>query len=233
LASTPIVDRFRFDFPQSAQPDSGVEVMIICWAAKGGSGTTVVACALALGWGRGPVTLVDLCGDSATALGLSEPTGPGVSDWLVSTTAGPDELARLATPVRDDVGLISRGSVGVPADQWQRLAAALVAMPMVVIDAGTGCPPGPLHDAADQSLLVTRPCFIALRRAQQLDVRPTGIVLVDEPGRALTASDVELALGTPVVAEVRLDPAVARAVDAGLLVARLPRSLLLSLRSAA
>lgn len=207
--------------------------MIICWAAKGGSGTTVVACALALGWGRGPVTLVDLRGDCATALGLTEPTGPGLSDWLVSPTAGPEELARLATDVRDEVGLISRGTVTTPADQWQRLAAALAAMPMVVVDAGTGSPPGPLHDAAEHSLLITRPCFMAIRRAQQLEVRPTGVVLVDEPGRALTASDVGCALGVPVVAEVRLDPAVARAVDAGLLVARLPRSLLLSLRSAA
>jgi hypothetical protein len=90
-----------------------------------------------------------------------------------------------------------------------------------------------LHRAAEHSLLVTRPCFIALRRAQQLVVRPTGIVLVDEPGRALTSSDVEHALGVPVVAEVRLDPAVARAVDAGLMVARLPRSLVASLRCAA
>jgi hypothetical protein len=74
---------------------------------------------------------------------------------------------------------------------------------------------------------------MAIRRAQQLGLRPTGIVLVDEPGRALTSTDVEHALGVPVVADVRLDPAVARAVDAGLLIARLPRSLIVSLRSAA
>ena len=49
-----------------------------------------------------------------------------------------------------------------------------------------------------------------------IDVRPTGVVLIDEPGRALTSRDVEHALGVPVVAEARLDPAVARAVDAGL-----------------
>ena len=207
--------------------------MIVCWAAKGGSGTTVVACALALGLGHGSTTLVDLSGDCATALGLVEPTGPGVSDWLASPSAGPDDLVRLAVAVRDDLGLITRGTACPPDDQWSRLAAALTAMPVVVVDAGTGCPPGPLHDAAEQSLLVTRPCFIALRRAQQLGIRPTGIVLVDEPGRALTSSDVEHALGVPVVAEVRLDPAVARAVDAGLLVARLPRSLVISLRSAA
>jgi hypothetical protein len=208
--------------------------VIICWAAKGGSGTTVVACALALGVPRTEsATLVDLRGDCATALGLDEPTGPGVVEWMASPTAGPTELFRLATTVRDDVRLIAQGS-GVPADdQWGRLAAALNGSANVVIDAGTGCPPRELRDAAQQSLLVTRPCFIAIRRAQRLNIRPTGIVLVDEPGRALTSRDVEHALGVPVVAEVRFDPAVARAVDAGLLIARLPRSLITSLRSAA
>jgi hypothetical protein len=194
----------------------------------------VVACALALGSAHGqPATLVDLSGDSATALGLAEPTGPGVVDWLASPTAGPTDLARLAVPIRDDVQLIPRGTAAPPVDQWSRLATALGGSATVIVDAGTGCPPIALHNAAEHSLLVTRPCYIALRRAQQLDIRPTGVVLVDEPGRALTASDVEHALGVAVVAQVRLDPAVARAVDAGLLIARLPRSLINSLRSAA
>ncbi len=154
-------------------------------------------------------------------------------DWLVSPTAGPADLFRLAVTVRDDVQLIPRGIAHPPDDQWSRLAAALGPPATIIVDAGTGCPPRPLHDAASHSLLITRPCYIALRRAQQLGVRPSGIVLVDEPGRALTSSDIEHALGVPVVAEVRLDPAVARAVDAGLLTTRLPRSLILSLRSAA
>jgi hypothetical protein len=189
---------------------------------------------MALGSSPGqPATLVDLGGDSATALGLAEPTGPGVVDWLASPTAGPTDLARLAMTIRDDVRLIPRGAADPPGDQWLRLAKALGGSPTVIVDAGTGRPPQALHDAAEHSLLVTRPCYIALRRAQQLDIRPTGVVLVDEPGRALTSSDVERALGVPVVAEVRLDPAVSRAVDAGLLIARLPRSLITSLRSAA
>ena len=208
--------------------------MIVCWAAKGGSGTTVVACALALGSARSQaVTLVDLSGDCATALGMDEPTGPGVVDWLASPTAGPAELARLAVTIRDEVVLIPRGDGDAPDDQWTRLATALAGTANVIVDAGTGHPPQALHDAADQSLLVTRPCFIALRRAQHLVIRPTGIVLVDEPGRSLTSRDVEHALGVPVAAEIRLDPAVARAVDAGLLIARLPKSLVISLRRAA
>jgi hypothetical protein len=63
--------------------------------------------------------------------------------------------------------------------------------------------------------------------------RPTGIVLVTEPGRALGARDVERAIGAPVVAEVPYDPAVARAVDAGLLATRLPGSIARPLRGAA
>jgi MinD-like ATPase involved in chromosome partitioning or flagellar assembly len=208
--------------------------VIICWAAKGGSGTTVVACALAVSARRTESsTLVDLGGDCATALGLDEPAGPGVAEWMASPTAGPTELARLAVTIRDQVRLIPRGAAVPPDDQWARLAAALGGSENVIIDAGTGCPPPALREAAQQSLLVIRPCFIAIRRAQQLSIRPTGIVLVDEPGRALTSRDIENALGVPVVAEVHLDPAVARAVDAGLLLARLPKSLIVSLRSAA
>jgi hypothetical protein len=208
--------------------------MILCWAAKGGSGTTVIACAMALGVPIGhAATLVDLSGDSATALGLNEPAGPGVMDWLASPTAGAGELHRLSVTIRDQVQLIPCGTSSATDGQWSRLVTGLAGVPNVIIDGGTGCPPTVLHEAAEHSLLVTRPCFIAIRRAQQLDIRPTGIVLVDEPGRALTAGDVEHALAVPVVAEVRLDPAVARAVDAGLLIARLPRSLTISLRTAA
>jgi hypothetical protein len=154
-------------------------------------------------------------------------------DWLASPTAAAGELHRLSVMIRDEVRLIPRGHGSTPDAEWSRLVAALTGLSNVIIDAGTGCPPRVLHELSKHSLLVTRPCFIAIRRAQQLDIRPTGIVLVGEPGRALTSSDVEHALAVPVVAEVHLDPAVARAVDAGLLIARLPRSLTNSLRSAA
>jgi hypothetical protein len=100
----------------------------------------------------------------------------------------------------------------------------------VIIDAGTGDPPAELLDHADRVLLVTRPCYLALRRAVGSPTRPTGIVLVGEPGRALTQRDVEHALGVPVDATVSIDPAIARAVDAGLLASRLPRVISRELR---
>ena len=60
-----------------------------------------------------------------------------------------------------------------------------------------------------------------------------GLVVVTEAGRALDAGDVAEVLGVPVVAEVAVDPAVARVVDAGLLLARPPRPLQRGLRHAA
>jgi hypothetical protein len=86
---------------------------------------------------------------------------------------------------------------------------------------------------ADHSLLVLRPCFLALRRAMRAPIRPTGVVLVVEEGRALTTPDVEDVLGVPVQAAVSVTAQVARAVDAGLLASRLPRTLERELRHAA
>ena len=54
-------------------------------------------------------------------------------------------------------------------------------------------------------------------------MRPNGVIVVDEPGHALTVRDIERAIGAPVVAVMSFDPAIARAVDAGLLATRLPR----------
>lgn len=207
----------------------------MCWAVKGGSGTTVVAASLALLLARhGPATLVDLAGDAAAALGVPASEGPGVAEWLRSANAGPEALGRLAHPVHEGLGLISPGHLQLGAgDRWSALGAALTTFGDVVVDAGTGDPPQALVDVAAHALLVIRPCYLALRRAAQAAIRPTGVVLVTEPGRALRGVDVEQAIGAPIVATVAVDPAVARAVDAGLLAARLPRPLLHQLRGAA
>jgi hypothetical protein len=57
------------------------------------------------------------------------------------------------------------------------------------------------------------------------------VVVVREPGRSLDRHDVERIVGAPVAAEVEVDPAIYRAVDAGLLAStRLPRLLERTLR---
>ena len=86
---------------------------------------------------------------------------------------------------------------------------------------------------ATRSVLVTRACFLSLRRALSAPLRPSEIVLLTEPGRSLSRLDVEDCIGAPVVAEVAVDPTVARAVDAGLLATRLPRTLVRELGRAA
>ena len=198
---------------------------IVCWSAKGGSGTTVVAAALALS-SPAPALLVDLAGDVPAVIGIAEPSGQGVADWLASG-APPDALTDLAVAVDDTTAVIPRGAGPIDRDdvRWAELASWLAARPgCTVVDAGTGEPPPALVETA-RSLLVTRACYVGLRRAVVMSTRPDGVVLVVEPGRALRTADVQRAIGTPVVATVSVDPLVARAVDAGLLAARLPRAM--------
>ena len=212
-------------------------MLITCWSAKGGSGTTTVACALAtLLAARHPAgcLLLDGCGDAPGALGLPEPDAPGLAGWLAEAggvlgpSAGP---AGPEVPVAAGVALVPRGvgALGPPA-RVEALAGALAAEARpVVVDAGVLAVDHadlvPLASGAARSLLVTRACYLSLRRAVRAPLRPSGVVLLTEPGRALTRADVAEVVGVPVVAEVALDPAVARAVDAGLLPVRLPRGL--------
>lgn len=215
-------------------------MLVTCWSVKGGSGTTVVSAALALTFSRlAPAgsLLVDLAGDAPAALGVSEPSGPGIGDWLTAPDdVDADAIESLTTPVADHFQLVHRGnlSAGDRPVRWDALARALVGRPGVtVIDAGLAPVPRALLHTSDESLLVVRPCYLALRRAAALGDRPSGVVLVSEPGRALTARDVESIVNAPVRAEVGFDPLIARAVDAGLLASRLPYTLRDALRGAA
>ena len=209
-------------------------MITVCWAAKGGSGTTVVATAMAIAAGA-PTLLIDLAGDVPAVLGIPEPDGPGVFEWLASD-APPARLNALEVPVDGHADVLPRGRAAqVPPTRWGELATWLRAeRRSIVVDAGSvGEPPPAIVRAADHALLVTRPCYLALRAAVRQPTRPTGVVLVEEPGRALGAPDIEASLGVPVVATVLLDPAIARAVDAGLLQARLPIGFRHALRLAA
>lgn len=195
-------------------------MVTICWAAKGGSGTTVITATLALSH-RAPALLVDLAGDLPIALGLPVPDGPGIGEWSMST-ASATRLDALRVPLAAGLELLPRGH-RAPVGRWPELGRHLSELPeTVLVDAGTGPPPIELCSHADRVLLVTRACYLAVRRAVDARVTIDGIVLVEEPGRALGVADLETALGAPVVSHVLLDPAVARAVDAGLLLAKLP-----------
>lgn len=198
----------------------------LCWSPKGGSGTTVAAATLAL---NSPTSLlIDLAGDAAAVLGVSA-GGEGILDWMRSGT-DPSRLDDLCIEIDPNHHLITAGRPGsVPTRRWSTLADHLAAIDTsdVIVDAGTiDRPPKVLSEQADRCLMVLRPCYVALRRVHDSGVVPDGVILLDEPGRALSATDVERCVGAPVMAEVMVDPSVARAVDAGLLAVRAPRSLI-------
>jgi hypothetical protein len=216
-------------------------VLCTLWALKGGVGTTVVTAALGLTLARSghDVLLVDLAGDLPATLGLPEPGGPGLTDWLAAgDDVAADGLGRIEVPAAPGLALLPRGAGPLgPDERVESLVAALDSRRAVLVDCGVVHREAPARTAVaargTRSLLVTRACYLALRRASRPPLRPSGVVLVTEPGRALDRTDVEAVVGAPVQAEVPLDPAVARAVDAGLLASRLPRGLERSLRRAA
>jgi hypothetical protein len=179
--------------------------------------------------------LVDLAGDLPAVLGIAEPAGPGILEWLQSA-APVERLNDITIAVTDGVALLpaGRGDRHLPSSRWPELLAALTTdNHRVIIDAGTGQPPTAAHNLVDRSLLVTRACYLALRRVVASPTRPTGIILVSEPGRALRDVDVEAAVGAPLLATVSLDVQIARSVDAGLMAARLPRIIRRDLDAAA
>ena len=214
-------------------------MFVACWSAKGGSGTTVVAVALATVLARShpEVLLVDLAGDAPTVLGVPDPDGPGVGDWLAAGDDVPvDALRRLELPAAHGVRVLPRGGALVDDGSGEVLAALLAAEHRpVVVDCGS-VPVGArlaIAASASTSLLVLRPCYLAMRRALAFGLRPSGVVLLDEPGRSLDAADVESILGVPVRALVPVEPWIAQAVDAGTFASRLPRRVERELRRAA
>ena len=243
-AVTPIpcaMPRFPLGDPP---PKRSLEVLVACWSVKGGSGTTVVAASLALLMARqrvDAVTFVDLAGDASAVFGVAEPRGPGVTEWA---DAGDDlpaaALGALASPVRDGLRMVHRGSAPIPATSGERIAVAVASLGTAVVDCGQLSSERVAFEAASaiasgatQSLLVMRPCFLSLRAAIAAPIRPSGVVLVHDQRRALGKADVEDVLGVPVRAEVTWDAAIARAVDAGLLATSLPSPLCRDLRAAA
>jgi len=178
--------------------------------ARGGQGTSTIAASLAmLAAGHGPTLL---CSDE-----------PAITAALLGVTLPltDDDVVEVAPNL--DLATAAGGSV-TPSGYN-----------MIVIDAGR-IPTGPFDraqgdwtalDAAglvDHYAVLRGPCYVGLATLTAgcggwFD----GAILVLEDGRALTDRDVTDVLGVPVVATVPVHEAIARATDAGLLLARLHR----------
>ena len=220
-------------------------MLTICSSTKGGSGTSTVTAGLAVLFvvqsseqhQRTSPLVIDLAGDLPAIFGVGYPTN-GLAEWL--TRSIDDELSDLFVDCAGSTRLLSTGSLSLPENTsslWNRLAAVVNEEVSngqhIFIDAGCQAIPEALllrtTPHTRRTLLVLRPCYLALRRAMHEGTQADGIILITGGGRVLTRHDVESVLGIPVVAEVPLDPDIARRVDSGLFHSRLPRALVSSL----
>jgi len=205
------------------------EVLVLClFSSKGGVGCSASAASLALLSARSaPTLLVDLRGDIDAILGLPTST-EGLSDWFSLDEPSPDVLHRLEVAVNPGLSLLPRGSCRSPArPERYRLLSRLLSGDgrRVVVDVGTHSVPAvALIADASASILVTRACFLALDAARRGPIAD-GVLLIEEPGRVLRPSDVSAAVGVGIAVQLRWHRDVARAVDAGLLSAKLPKAL--------
>ncbi len=212
----------------------GARTMVTAvWSTKGGVGVTAISAMLALGQSEQArsTVLVDLCGDLPALLGVPEPNTPGIADWLATPSRSLDALARIETDAAPDLSVLPRGTGSLGREAEPLVDALSRSERSVIVDCGQLRNPvcRAIAESADQRLLVVRLCYLTLRSAERSAVDPTGVVLVKERGRALGLGDVETVVGVPVVAEVAIDPAIARSIDAGLTSTRLPRALLRSI----
>ena len=169
-------------FPEVVRRPGRVFVFAACWSAKGGSGTTVVAAALAVLLARSSdagALLVDLAGDAAGGARRARTRRAGLADWFAAGADVPaDGLARLEIPVTDGLALLPRGSRRARARPTAAEGAGRHTSPprRDRWSSTAGCPSGPTPRAgpagrasvmaasAAQSLLVTRACYLSLRR---------------------------------------------------------------------
>lgn len=198
----------------------------VFFAAKGGSGTSVIASCAALD-PRHRSVLVDLAGDLPDLLGLPAATGQGLSDWFASDACA-DAVLDLAVDAGPTTRLVPRGPAHLDPDhpRWPELGTWLADEHdwHAVVDAGLGEPPsGLVTPDSVRTVAVTRPCYLSLQRAERFTTRPDGVVFVKEPGRSFVESDIERSFRAPVIGTVDFSADVARATDAGLL-AGLPDS---------
>ncbi len=164
--------------------------------------------------------------------------GPGLTvlPWRGDGEGSSHSAAGPAAALDPDIGR---------ADLWADPAETLARMialdhRAVVVDLGKldgldGPPAGPsptprsslagrLLALATRSTLVIRPCHLAVRSAEA-HPSPDDVIVVGHGHRSFGTAEVQSALSAPVVASLRWDPAVARAVSSGLGESRSPRSL--------
>jgi len=167
------------------------------YGSKGGQGCTVTACAYALSASLDAPTLLVDASDNGDVLHVL-----GLSD------------SQEQTEVTESL-IYAEGLSALTDPQYRTHES-------IVVDFGTTAIP---ENFPGDLMLVIRPCYLAVRRSAESATVPTGVIVLDEQGRALTPADVAKVLETPACTVIKTDPAVARAVDAGVFATRVPKSL--------
>ena len=227
-------------------------MLVSCWSAKGGSGTTVVAAALASVLGR-------RCDQGGLLVDASPATCPSCSEFPSPTVPAspngspPDQRCRLTpSPVwrcrsgpgsgsclagrrafqdPDRVEVLAALLAGDPRDGGRRrgsgVGGARARAPRreaarVLAAVGDALPPR--HPVVLSLGATGGPPAVPAVRASSCSSSPAGRWTGE---RSRTGS------GSPVVAEVAIESQIARAADSGMLARRVPRSLERALRHAA
>jgi hypothetical protein len=215
-------------------------MLLSFWSPKGGVGTSVLtaACGLVLAK-HTDVRLADFGGDQPAVLGLAADPAPGLAEWLLTGPQAPaDALDRLAVDAGNGLTLLPRGdrtvldaspeagaALGVVLANDPRLTIADVASPDAAAMRA-------LIEVSDVSIVVVRDCYLALRRAVHtpLASHAAGVVVLEEPGRSLSANEVTDVLRLPLLGSVPFHLDVARVVDSGVLASRMPNGFKRSVR---
>ena len=145
----------------------------VCASAKGGQGCTTIAAVLSVlaAQNNQPTLLLDTRGDAAPTLGVSDPAPAGTFAESMANAVEPCRHLRVATIAGDQID----------SDATSELERLTAAGHRVIVDTGTD------HDVLHrfdplrpQRLLVTRPCYLALRRAIGVPFVPDHVVLISD-----------------------------------------------------
>ncbi len=174
--------------------------------------------------------LVDLGGDIPAILGMDEPS-IGLSEWISQPSMHDfDDVLIEAAP---GLSVLARGRALLPESRsgaWSRaileLSSRCAQGSMIVVDAGREPIAHDWKPHVTRTLLIVRPCYLALRRARLAESSFDGVVAVTEPDRVLTVADIGSVLGVDVVAHVPMTGDIARRIDAGVTLTRPPKQLI-------
>jgi CobQ/CobB/MinD/ParA nucleotide binding domain len=198
--------------------------IITVHATKGGQGATTITAALGVLHAQAGqrTLLIDTGGDLPAILGKPEQLSVGLADYLIDPNITLDDVT---INIDENLHIVTRGTgpITFTTYTYGLITGGLGEYDRVIVDAGTSADEWNQH--ADRNVFVTRPCYLAVRRAIHLPTRPTDVVCMAEPGRALSAHDIEAVLGVPITATVPVEVDTARIIDAGILGSRMPRHL--------